>query len=322
MNGLPIRLAILLLASAVSAQQPSPTNPPAQQSPPVAQSQGKQSPTHKTEFFSDMGANSIFIYRTDVDPCGPVPDGLTLLPLGSGFVVQILKKGSPTVGKTTGWSFLITAKHVLANQAAVIVRVNADNQTKFICKKIEMTSRSLAADDGIDLEALLLPEIEGYTPTVVPTSALGDKSKMEEWNIGVGTEVVTIGYLYGYSGLKANYPVAKFGHISMVSDESWYLNTTSNLMEQGYIMDLPNAPGLSGAPVFSFGTEFEANPFRYREVPVLVVGVVKGLMLVPVGDAKISQGVAVVEPGSHVRELIVKIASVLKNEGMDVEPVK
>jgi len=193
------------------------------------------------------------------------------------------------VGASTGWNFLITAKHVLANQRAVIVRVNAKDNSQFICKTIELNGNFAVADNGIDLVALALPEIENYLPSVIQTELLLDQKKMQEWNIGVGTDVVTIGYLFGYSGVKANYPVAKFGHISMLSEESWYASRTSNLMEQGYIVDLPNAPGLSGAPVFSFGTEMEVNPFRYRELPPYLVGVVKGLLLVPVGDTTISQ---------------------------------
>jgi hypothetical protein len=77
--------------------------------------------------------------------------------------------------------------------------------------------------------------------------------------------------LLGYSGQKANFPVAKFGHISLITDEAWYFNPESKLLEQGYVLDLSNAPGLSGAPVFAHGMEFEASPFRFRELPPYVV---------------------------------------------------
>jgi hypothetical protein len=119
--------------------------------------------------------------------------------------------------------------------------------------------------------------------------------------------------------MKANYPVTKFGHISMVSDEAWFLNPASHLMEQGYIVDLPNAPGLSGAPVYVFGSEVEANPFRVREVNPTIIGVIKALMLVPAGDAKISQGVAVIEPAYNVKQMIQKAATILKNQGEDID---
>jgi hypothetical protein len=323
MNSL-VMLAGLLVASAVNAQQPSPT-PPAQQPPPVEQSQQKIE-SHKGKFFKSVGDNSIFIYSANTEPCGPLPPiGTILLPLGSGFVLQIPKKGSPPIGTTAapmqGWSFVFTAKHVIANQTAIIVRVNAQDHSKFICQKIELNQNVLAADDGVDLVAFYLPEIKGYLPATIPTNLLVNQKQIEEWSIGVGTEVVTVGYLFGYSGQKSNYPVAKFGHISMISDESWYRNPESHLMEQGYILDLSNVPGLSGSPVFTYGTEVEVNPIQFRELQPFLIGVVKGLMLAPAGDAKISEGVAVIEPGSHVKELMQKIALILKAQGGDVEPI-
>jgi hypothetical protein len=153
---------------------------------------------------------------------------------------------------------------------------------------------------------------------VVSSSLLTDEAKMKEWNIGVGTEVLTIGYLYGFSGLQSNYPVAKFGRISLITEEPWYFNPESRLMEKGYVLDLSNAPGLSGAPVFTHGVEFETDPFRYRSLPPVLIGVVKGLMLVPVNGQLISQGIAVIEPGENLRALMVQIAAMLKAGGADV----
>jgi hypothetical protein len=201
------------------------------------------------------------------------------------------KKGASTPDTWNGWKFLVTAKHVVANQAAIIVRVNANDQSKFICKTIQLHTDGpeqnvVFADSGVDLAAIALPEIEGYTSTVVPSSMFIDEPKMKEWSIGVGTEVLAVGYLFSYSGQKLNYPVVKFGRISMMSDELWYLNDQSHLMEQGYVLDLANAPGLSGSPVFAHGIEFEAKPFRFRELPPYVVGVVKGMMLAPIGRHK------------------------------------
>ncbi len=93
-------------------------------------------------------------------------------------------------------------------------------------------------------------------------------------------------------------------------------------MEQGYVLDLSNAPGLSGAPVLTHGIEFRSDPFQYRELPPYLVGVVKGLMLVPIGGGQvISQGIAVIEPGANLKALVVHIAAVLKTSGDDVEDI-
>ncbi len=204
MNKLLVLATLLLAVSTMRGQQPpAPTQTPTHQTP------QKEPPTHRADFFSKVGGNSIFIYGTNFDPCGALPPGISLVPRGSGFVGGVEKRGASTSQSWTGWKFLITAKHVVADQAGIIIRVNSDDQSKFICRKVELRMQGqdqnvLMADSGVDLVAVTLPEIEGYTSTVVPSAMFIDEKKMQEWSIGVGTEVLTIGYLYSYSGQKAN----------------------------------------------------------------------------------------------------------------------
>jgi hypothetical protein len=326
MNKLTVLLMLLVLASFGKTQQPPASNPAPAQTPPAQQSPQKEPLTHRADLFQRTAGNSVFIYGAETDPCGPVPEGLVLLPAGSGFIGGVEKKGASTPQLWNGWKFVVTAKHVVRNRNEIIIRVNADNSSQFLCKRIELHTQPpnqnvVLAKPGVDLAAILLPVIEGYSSTVVPSFMLVDEKKMQEWSIGVGTEVLTIGYLFGYSGQKANYPVAKFGHISMMSDEAWYFNETSTLMEQGYVLDLSNAPGLSGSPVFTHGVEIEVNPFRYRELPPYVVGVVKGMMTAPIGNQRISQGIAIIEPASNLKALMKDVADALKKGGADVEPI-
>jgi hypothetical protein len=330
-------LSVLLFAANCAAQQVSTSQQPPQQ----------PKPNDQAQFFQLATNGSIFVYGSGADPCAAPPPGTTLLPLGSGFVAGIEKSprssrsisrsrtlgsgfvagieksGASKPGAWNGWKFLVTAKYVLANRADVTIRVNSEDGSKFVCKTITLelsgTKQNVVlAPDGVDLAAVALPEIPDCDPTVVSSSLLTDEAKMKEWNIGVGTEVLTIGYLYGFSGLQSNYPVAKFGRISLITEEPWYFNPESRLMEKGYVLDLSNAPGLSGAPVFTHGVEFETDPFRYRSLPPVLIGVVKGLMLVPVNGQLISQGIAVIEPGENLRALMVQIAAMLKAGGADV----
>src|SRR5271169_6335737 len=295
MRKITLSTVLWLSLGAIAAGQQSPAT---QQPSAPSQAPEKQSPSHNAEFFQKATNGSIFIYDNQHDPCAALPPNLTLLPLGSGFVTGVEKKGVSTPQSWNGWKFLITAKHVVANQNEIVIRVNAQHESKLVCKTVKLTTQGkeqnvVFAPSGVDLAAIVLPQLEGADPTVVTSSLLIDEAKMKEWNIGVGTQVLTIGYLFSYSGQKANFPVAKFGHISLMTDESWYFNPESRLMEQGYALDLSNAPGLSGAPVYAHGVEIETNPFRYRELPPYLVGVVKGLMLAPVNGQLISQGVAV-----------------------------
>jgi hypothetical protein len=286
----------------------------------------KEPMSHQAQFFQQTTNGAIFIYAPQVDPCAPLPPGVRLAPLGTGFVVGIANKTESRPDRWRGWKFLITAKHVISNQTEIIIRLNAANESKFVCQRLQLqlqgaTQNVASAPSGTDLVAIALPDISGTDPTVIPSSLLTDEAKMKEFSIGVGTEVLTVGYLLGYSGQKVNFPMAKFGHISVMTDELWYLNPGNGLMEQGYVVDMSNAPGLSGAPVFAHGIEFETNPFRYRELPPFIVGVVKGLMLAPAGNQMISFGTTIVEPGANLKALIKEIARTSKLQGADVEDI-
>jgi hypothetical protein len=180
-------MMILLAVCVSSAQQP----------PAPQQSIQKEPPSHQTEFFQKATNGSIFIYNTQHDPCAPLPPDQTMLPLGSGFVTGVEKKGASTPQMWNGWKFLVTAKHVVANQSEIIVRVNAEHESKFVCKTLELQMQGqrqnvLSAPAGIDLVAISLPQIEGADPTVVSSPLLIDEAKMKDWNIGVGTQVLTV----------------------------------------------------------------------------------------------------------------------------------
>jgi hypothetical protein len=280
-------------------------------------------PSHQEKSPKLASNSSIFIYRSQSDPCAAPPHDEKLFLLGSGFVTGVEKKGGSTPQSWHGWKFLVTAKHVLAKQNDITIRVNAMGESRLICQKINLrpkgeTQNVYLAPAGVDLAAVLLPEIPGTDLAIVSPSLLMDGAKQKEWSIGVGTQVFTLGYLYAYSGQHLNIPVTKFGHISRLADETWYFNPLSRLMEQGYVLDLSSTPGLSGAPVFTYGVDFGTNPSRYRESPPYLVGVVKGLILVPVNGQWISQGIAVIEPSANLKALLRQIATMLKKKGAEV----
>jgi hypothetical protein len=108
-----------------------------------------------------------------------------------------------------GWKFLVTSKHVIGDLPEIIMRGNPNpkDQSKFVCRKIQLRREApdqnvISGDSGVDLVAILLPDAVGSDFIVMPAETLMDEKRMQELSIGVGTEVVTIGYLYGYSRLE------------------------------------------------------------------------------------------------------------------------
>ena len=245
--------------------------------------------------------------------------------MGTGFVVGIKDKSAPPSTLWKGFKFLITAKHVLDKQTDIIIRINMTHDKGFKCQPIHLTDNGagenlIFAAKGVDLAAVVLPEIPETDPTVIDADSIINGKTMRQFGIGVGTKVFTVGYIFGYAGKRSNYPVTKFGHLSVMTDEHWFLNPESKLLEQGDVVQLPNTPGLSGAPVITHGIEFDTNPFRYRALPPYLVGVIKALLLAPINNNRwITQDVAVIEPAGNLQSLMHEIELKLKEAGKDVD---
>jgi hypothetical protein len=271
-----------------------------------AQTPQQEGRNQQSGFFQRAETNSIFIFGGETEPCTTEPGGQRPVPLGSGFVV-----GMEAI-VTAQNKFLVTAKHVIANEREVVVRLNSSMGSKFICQELNLQN-AFFAPPGVDLVAVNLPEIPGTDPTVIPSSLLLDVNEMKEWNIGVGADVLTVGYLLGYDGRKIDAPVAKFARVSQVSEKWWYRNPQSKRIEQGYALDLSSALELSGAPVFAHGVVIATNPFQYRQLSPFVVGVVKGLILKPVKGEFIYARIAVIEPGENLKTLMQQVANTVND---------
>jgi hypothetical protein len=274
----------------------------------------------QTEVLSAAADSVLFIYDGATAPCADPPPGLILLPQGTGFVSGIPKKGlafdSPT---WTGVKFLITAKHVVSGKSKIIVRLNRKDKTEFTCFPLELKwdgkeQNSFASEKPeVDLAAIYLPKIPDTDPSVLDYPLVLDPKSMSAWQVEEGTDIFTIGYLYGYSGKKKNYPVKKFGKIALLTEESWCPNPFQpNQLQRAYLVELQNVPGLSGAPVLLQSPRFlvvQGRNLTYRHNPPMVVGVIKQLLKAPIAPGEvISQGVAVVEPGSELKALLQQVA--------------
>lgn len=310
-KSLPRRLFLLggLLVPLVSAlsQAPTPQN----------------SIDREAEYLQKAAQSSIFIYESTTRPCDPARPSETLLPLGSGFVLGLTKKGS-VEDKWLGWKFLITAQHVIRDRRAVILRLNQSDQSAATCFTLVLTRTGEAqnvfgASPGVDLLAITLPDIPGTDPVVFDYSMLLDEPTMKKWDIRVGTNVFTVGYLFGYSGERSNFPVTKFGHISILTEERWFLSPESGRYEQAYLVELQGTPGLSGAPVLTYGFELREKPFQFRQLAPYVVGVVKGGLLAPARGQMIPQGMTAVEPADRLKDLMKELAARLRAGGAEVQ---
>lgn len=271
---------------------------------------------------------TIFIYNATSKPCDLPPPDSTLLPLGSGFIVGLPLKGTEpsATGRIQIYKFLITAQHVIGNQDSIFVRLNRTDKPEFACFQVNLIRAGkeqnvfTSRQPQVDLIAISIPDFQNTDPTVFDYSLILDEEFMKEQEVREGTDVFAVGYLYGHSGKKKNFPVAKFGKVAMLTNEVWYRSPPPrNMDEEAYLIELQIVPGLSGAPVMLQSPQFRVDKegkFQYRRVKPFIVGVIKGLLPSPIGG---TQGVTAIEPAYHLRELLKKLADDLKAGGIEVE---
>ena len=203
-----------------------------------APTEGQEEAATLTSAFFRRPANvSIFIYGPQATPCVTQPAQRNLPPLGSAFVVHLESETAASSPQQSGWNFLVTAKHLIANQPEFIVRVPSKTASHFVCHSLDLRN-AVFATSGVDLVALSLPEIPGADLTVIPSSLLIDAKGMTEQTIGVGTDVLTVGYLLDFEGQMPNTPAAKFARISLLTEKWWYHNPQSHRLERGYAVGL------------------------------------------------------------------------------------
>lgn len=271
---------------------------------------------------------AIFIYDAASKPCDPPAPNKILLPIGSGFIVGLAIKGAepPAPGRIQIYKFLITTQHVIGKRDSILVRLNRTDKPEFACFRVNLIRTGKGQNlftlkqSQVDLVAISVSDFPNTDPTVFDYSLILDEELIKEKEVREGTDVFTVGYLYSYSGNRQNYPVAKFGKIAMLTNEVWYRSQPPrNMDEEAYLVELQNVPGLSGAPVMLQSPQFRIDKegkFQYRRITPLIVGVIKGLLLSPIGG---TQGVAAIEPAYHLRELLKRIADELKANGIEVE---
>jgi hypothetical protein len=273
--------------------------------------------------------SAIFVYDPSTMPCTPATPGTRLLPLGSSFVVGFAPKGAKPLPncKMPVYKFLVTAQHVVGNRDSIIVRLNRTDKPEFACFTISLLRQGndknvyvLANRPQVDLVAIRIQDFPNTDPTVFDYSLILDDDLMKKWEVMEGTDVFAVGYLWGYSGNKQNFPVTKFGKVALLTNEAWYHSPPPrNLDENAYLVEIQNVPGLSGAPVMLQSPQFRIDKegkFQFRRISPCIIGVIKGLLVSPAGG---TQGVAAIEPAAHLRELMKSIADEFRSAGVEVE---
>ena len=192
-----------------------------------------------------------FIYAKD-SLGNPVPNGTC-------FIIGIPSK-SDTL---SNYYFYVTARHVLENKDGslmkdIFIRMNTkDSQTRFIYHPIVTSGPNQSVffhkDLNVDIAVLIYsPGKSDYDFKVLAESFITGRDEFNKLKIEEGTEVFFTGLFVPYVGERKIFPICRFGHISLFTNEK--INWIGKEREM-FLMEISSYGGNSGAPVYIKITE-------------------------------------------------------------------
>lgn len=219
-----------------------------------------------------------FIYVKD--------DSGSIVPNGTGFYIKMDKDS--IVNKC----YLVTAKHVLQRKNGtffdrIYIKVPrlSDSILVFVPIKLELAGKNKSlffdADPSVDVAVIdTIPDSKIYRIFGLSSTYLITKSDFDSLGITEGHEVFFTGMFTQYLGDKANYPITRFGRVSLVTTEKVFWN---GMYRHLYLLEASTYWGNSGAPVFfaiqkpavasSDGLTIEIP----TETPIKLAGIMSGM---------------------------------------------
>jgi hypothetical protein len=184
----------------------------------------------------------------------PGPGESRFRPEGTGFLISY--------GQHV---YLVTTQHIAVkvDDAPFGIRINKkDGTSDTFHVDLEMQESSWfyhTEDETVDLAVLPISgslNEQGFDCRHISTTMLISKEKSQELGIGTGNLCYAVGLFRLMSGVTRNLPIVHTGNIAtMPSDEripveNWMNPGGPTKYVEGYLVELQNLKGLSGAPVF------------------------------------------------------------------------
>lgn len=196
--------------------------------------------------FSAFKDATAFVYKKD-SLGNPVPAGTCFL------IAKYV-----TNDTSRFYTFFVTAKHVLQDKDGSLlkefyIRMNTkDSNSRFIYYKIDTSEKNRSVffhkDSSVDLAVFLYsPKKDDYNYKVIPESFIPDRASFKKFNIEEGSEAFFAGLFVPYAGDHKIFPIFRFGHISLVTDEKimWVGEKREMIL-----LEISSYGGNSGAPVY------------------------------------------------------------------------
>jgi hypothetical protein len=176
-------------------------------------------------------------------------------PIGTAFFVGIELKKYFVV-------YMITAKHVLKKSGKLddsellsSIRMRLNNKNGILEYSIRNISKSevLSHEDGnVDLIAINITLSQNHFDYLfIHEKMFTDEKILNENNIGEGSKVFFVGLFGNFYGNQRNYPVLRFGNISLMTKEKLIIDDNEpSKLAHVYLIECQSMGGFSGSPVF------------------------------------------------------------------------
>lgn len=242
-----------------------------------------------------------------------------VIPYGTAFFVGVKNRKN----SERSYVYLVTAKHVLqsidkawlpkimlrlntkhgeAEMVEVPVLLSGDNKTVF-----------LHPDLSVDIAVIpVLPDPSKFDFKILPEDMITTDKDFKDLKITEGSEVFFTGLFSPYVGTRRNYPVVRFGRVSLITEEKIkFVDQEAQL----YLIESGSYGGNSGSPVFFYLGSDRIPGSLILGPPVLkLAGVMSGFFLdrQPVGLIETSKvpvapsnmGIAAVVPAYKLHEIL------------------
>lgn len=215
--------------------------------------------------------------------------------VGTAFLVEAPRPdGSPR-------TVLVTAHHVLDGMAAQEARIGwrielPGGGWRFAPEPLRIRDETGEAiwikhpERDIAVMEISAPPV--FARAAIPLGWLASGDDLDNWQVGPGDELLTLGYPRGYSSNTAGFPILRAGRIA-----SWPLTPVERFPV--FLLDFPVFPGNSGGPVFWTpaarklpGTVQPGHPF------------IAGVLTSEVRPVNEPLGIGVVAHAVYVREAV------------------
>ncbi len=209
-------------------------------------------------------------------------------PNGTGFLVSVNVESRPD----SYVIYLVSAKHVLQyNQKfydEIAIRLNRreTNDSEFIDIPTGMIPIFTHAEPDVDLVVIPItsffrkdfPKI--YDFKHIPQEMVTTKEIIETLKIAEGDEIFFCGLFVSHPGQERNQPIARFGKVSLLSDERVEYIPDKNLPSKFldlYLMECLSFGGNSGSPVFFYLPPLrDLRRINYLDPRIYFAGVISG----------------------------------------------